>query len=62
MPHYDFRCRECRAVDEHVVPSGTDTLVCERCGGVSDRLPAAPAFAVKGFNAANHYGLKGETK
>ncbi len=57
MPTYDFRCRDCRQVFEEKVSVETDLLPCPRqeCQGVADRLPSAPGFSVKGFNAKNGY-------
>lgn len=34
---FDFRCRECKALEEHWVNSETRTMECE-CGGVADRV------------------------
>ena len=38
MPLYDYRCRACRSVEEHFVPSGTETALCAECGGTADKV------------------------
>lgn len=39
----DYRCRDCRRVEELFVESpGPDAYICPECGGVSDKLFPAP--------------------
>lgn len=67
-PRFDFRCTKCASLREDVWVSnfrdatdsfaGTDIAPCVECGGTMEKMPAAPNFSVKGFNAKNHYGVK----
>jgi len=64
MPQYDYQCIVCEKKRENVMVSNYRDAqghleLCE-CGGEMRKLPAAPNFQVKGFNAANHYGAKHE--
>lgn len=62
MPRFDFRCQKCGALRQDVwVTNWTSAtgrampINCE-CGAEMEKIPAAPNFSVKGFNAANRYG------
>lgn len=60
MPRFDFKCQRCDRIDEDVWVSVSPHAPnhhrkCPMCGDDMERLPAAPAFVVRGFNAANGY-------
>lgn len=58
MPFYDYKCPACdRTAEVFLVRIRPDDplLRCANCDHVMERQPSAPAFAVKGFNAANGY-------
>lgn len=67
-PRFDFKCPQCGTIREDVWVSnfrdatdsarGTDYAPCERCGGVLEKMPAAPSFRVTGYSAKNSYGVK----
>ncbi|MBM4396800.1 MAG: zinc ribbon domain-containing protein [Deltaproteobacteria bacterium] len=49
MPIYEFRCERCSEEFEELVPSGTESHPCPKCGCVrSQRLASAAAFSVGG--------------
>lgn len=54
MRFVDFRCPECGRIYRDVLESEYECVDCwppRPC----ERMPAAPAFKVNGFNAANRY-------
>jgi len=56
MPRFDYKCPRCEQITERFLPVGQD--IPQRCvndGVLMEKLPAAPAFAVHGFNAKNGY-------
>lgn len=57
MPRYDFQCRVCDTIVCDVfIPLGELTFRATlHCKTQMIRLPAAPNFTIKGFNAANGY-------
>jgi len=67
MPRYDMQCDACGRVRTDVWVSNwrdangvIDIAPCE-CGFATmrwNKLPSAPNFSVKGYNAANGYGRK----
>lgn len=73
MPFYDYECDDCgrRETRYRSIAERDDWGVCPSCGmwvqhpdaavgpGYMRRVPSAPAFTVKGFNAANGYASKG---
>lgn len=70
MPRYDYRCDNCGTVREVTVSNwkdATDPLAgfmkstCD-CGGILEKMPAAPNFSISGYSARNSYGVKNETK
>ena len=48
MPVYDFRCGCGNQRPDILVPSHSTPIYCSVCGNQMERLPAAPAFALKG--------------
>jgi predicted nucleic acid-binding Zn ribbon protein len=55
---YEYLCTNeecCNRVTRIVRDEDKDQQSCYFCNAVVERLPAAPAFTVKGFNAANRY-------
>ncbi len=49
MPLYEFRCGQCGADFEELVPSGTQAWPCPKCGSREvRRLASAAAFSVGG--------------
>lgn len=62
MPKYDYRCPSCGAtrIDVWVsnyrdATNSREPVICE-CGHVGmEKLPCAPNFQVKGYNAGNGY-------
>lgn len=64
MPRYDFKCPNCGTIRADVTVSnwrdaGGHVELCD-CGYEMAKVPSAPNFTVKGFNAKNHYGAKHE--
>jgi len=64
MPRFDYYCPACDTTYPDLWVSTADVTkdrFCpnEDCGLVLDRLPAAPAFSVRGYNAKNGYSKKG---
>ena len=60
MPRFDFYCHRCsRKWTDTWVSSYRDAQdaprPCPDCGTHMEKLPAAPNFAIKGYNAANGY-------
>lgn len=60
MPRFDYRCPKCERTEEMQEPTweGSPCLPCCKfcCGPVTmEKLPSAPNFTVKGFNAKNGY-------
>lgn len=56
MPRFDYRCPACNEVVERLQPMNQE--IPQRCvndGVRMEKLPAAPAFAIHGFNAKNGY-------
>jgi len=45
---YDFACSCGRGASDLLVPSHSTVVRCTVCGNVMTRMPAAPAFALKG--------------
>lgn len=64
MPLYTYRCELCGITEDIALRLAeyTPTVPCRRldCDGTMVRVPTAANFTVKGFNAANRYGVKGE--
>lgn len=60
MPLFDYHCPSCGAQREAIVLSPVTPVVCVKCDTVMERQPAAPAFAVHGFNAKNGYADTGK--
>ena len=58
MPIFDFRCPACNTIKEIIVKSSEDKQTCEVCHGELNRLPASPAFILKGagFTSNGTYG------
>ncbi len=51
MPTYDYRCVDCKARYElhfHSTHERLEHHHCSACGGELERLPSAPAFALRG--------------
>jgi putative FmdB family regulatory protein len=59
MPRYDFRCYECGNAENDRTARYEEIVVCKNCGGIMNRLPAAPNFKLvgKGFHC-NDYPKK----
>ena len=62
MPRFDFKCPACSALRKDVWLSTyragqdhVDISPCDQCGTPLEKVPAAPSFTVKGFNAKNGY-------
>lgn len=52
MPLYDFKCKECNAIEELLVSS--DSVVeCAQCGGECERLLSRPG-GFQGLPTPNH--------
>jgi putative FmdB family regulatory protein len=63
MPLYDFLCIKCDHEFEMHRPVDSGLPACPQCEDTNvKKLPSALTFTVRGFNAANHYGLKGGKK
>ena len=67
MPRYDFKCPNCGTIRADVTVSNWRSATgdempydCLDCGTRMVKLPSAPNFSVKGYNAKNHYGVKHE--
>jgi len=60
MPNFDFKCVSCGHVFEAHIDGGRTHTNCHKCGHTSYKLPSAPAFAVKGYSAANGYAKEGK--
>ena len=63
MPRFDFYCHHCSKKWTDVwVSSIRDAQsaprACSVCGADMEKLPAAPNFVLKGYNAANGYSTK----
>lgn len=64
MPIYDFRCQECGAVSEFLLPSSSDnrTLACPDCGSQNlEKLLSAPSL-LKGSNKVSGTTCCGRTE
>ena len=49
MPIYEFRCDRCQHEFEELVPTGTASIPCPKCGGTeTQRLASAAAFSSGG--------------
>ena len=59
MPTYEFECKKCKEkiTRMFVKIAERNTQKCEKCGGNLNLLISTPHFKVKGFNAANSYGV-----
>ena len=66
MPTYDYECSDCgrRVTRIRPITERDDLETCSHCGqdwdswsgpGQLVRVPSAPSFSIKGFNAANGY-------
>jgi predicted nucleic acid-binding Zn ribbon protein len=60
MPRFDFKCPTCRSIVRDVwisTPPSPGQLhrTCSHCGTELEKLPSAPNFVVKGYNAKNGY-------
>jgi predicted nucleic acid-binding Zn ribbon protein len=60
MPTFDYQCPNCGHTQECSIPLdelGFRAIYCGMCSvrPQMDRLPAAPNFTIKGFNAKNGY-------
>lgn len=63
MPRFDYKCEnpDCGRLEQNVhIPTSNvlHTRSCAACGFDMEKLPSAPNFAVKGYNAANGYSAK----
>lgn len=51
MPLYEFRCKTCGHVEEHLMKmreSYIDKIECWDCGGESIKIPSGSSFELKG--------------
>lgn len=65
MPRFDYQCPKCGNIVEMSAPhwAGVECLPCcmmpgcfvEKAPTTMEKLPAAPNFTIKGFNAGNRY-------
>jgi putative FmdB family regulatory protein len=55
---FDYRCPACGVTYEDIASTQGTQVHCIQCGKMCERLPAAPNFAVKGYNARNGYTRK----
>lgn len=55
MPMFDYRCPVCNEHFERILARSDERDAQRHCGVIAARLPAAPAFAVHGYNAQNRY-------
>ena len=56
MPKYAYECPVCGLALEYQRPiAKRDNVKCAKCSAFMKRTPAAPNFAIMGFNAANGY-------
>ena len=74
MPTYDYVCDDCgyRTSRIRLIAERDDFEVCPSCGpwanhpdnqvgpGYLIRVPSAPSFSIKGFNAANGYARRSD--
>lgn len=60
MPRFDFKCPQCGEEEHDVWVSFADPqpVLCLNCEHKMRKLPAAPNFTVKGYNASNGYTKK----
>jgi putative FmdB family regulatory protein len=59
MPLFDYRCPLCDHQEFNTLVSKHDeTVVCPVCHVPMTKLMAAASFKIKGFRAANGYGMK----
>jgi putative FmdB family regulatory protein len=63
MPIYEYQCQRCGAKEGVYYNSYQEMLTapverCDKDGSRMERVMSAPAFSVKGFSAANNYGVK----
>ena len=58
MPIYEFACRACGAVEEHLLALGADgPATCEACGGALRRKFSRVAVKYQGWGFASTDGL-----
>ena len=63
MPLYEFICKSCGTNKDEIVPMGTESTICDICGGVADKVMSAPSFILKGCGwAADGYSKSSKTK
>lgn len=63
MPRFDYQCEspDCAYIARNLYVPVADVDViraCPACGFDMQKLPSAPNFSVKGYNAANGYTHK----
>jgi putative FmdB family regulatory protein len=58
MPNFDWKCSGCGIKFEKITSSQLQTTHCPWCAAQAVRLPAAPAFKVKGYRADTGYTTK----
>ena len=60
MPMYDFQCPKCKNICTDILCKHADVVRCSEDDEQMNRMPSAPAFAVKGFSAGNGYSGFGQ--
>ena len=48
MPIYEFNCRTCKSVSEHLLPIASDKAECIVCGNTATRIPSTCAHIISG--------------
>ena len=63
MPIYEFACRACAAVEEHLLPLGADgPATCAACGGELRRKFSRVAVKYQGWGFTSTDGLVKDTR
>ena len=66
MPIFDYRCSNCHFVaKDQFIHAHHENIShkCPKCGKIGmEKQPPDSNFVVKGYAAANSYGLKGDKK
>lgn len=62
MPLYGFSCPQCNKYYEELGPYQEPHNVRCQCGTKMVRIPGAPVFKVKGYNATNGYAIQKHDK
>jgi len=48
MPIFEYECKECKVLEEHMVKKYDDPISCPKCSLQMRKLVGAPSFILKG--------------